>query len=103
MAIDNKPPTVKPTLKEAINPFMAPEFKLPSGVKSKGINLPAVNTGSANNKKSNVSSGKGLDLIKDKMRANIQKTKMRVRSSTVSLGSGKCGVGNNFCKSQSKF
>jgi hypothetical protein len=28
---------------------------------------------------------------------------MKVRSSTVSRGSGNCGVGNNFCKSKSKF
>lgn len=94
-------PIVKPTAKGAIKPFMAPGFNLPSGVKSKGVALPAVQTGSAKKKK--VSSGKGVDLMKDKMRAKVQKTKMKVRSSTVSKGSGNCGVGNNFCKSKSKF
>ena len=99
----NPTPTVKPTVKAATKPFMAPGFNLPSGVKSKGVALPSVQTGSAKKKKSNVSSGKGIDLMKDKMRANVQKTKMKVRSSTVSRGSGNCGVGNNFCKSKSKF
>jgi hypothetical protein len=99
----NPTPTVKPTVKAAVKPFMAPGFNLPSGVKSKGVALPSVQTGSAKKKKSNVSSGKGIDLMKDKMRANVQKTKMKVRSSTVSRGSGNCGVGNNFCKSKSKF
>lgn len=94
-------PIVKPTAKGAIKPFMAPGFNLPSGVKSKGVAIPAVQTGSAKKKK--VSSGKGVDLMKDKMRAKVQKTKMKVRSSTVSKGSGNCGVGNNFCKSKSKF
>lgn len=102
MAIKKNPtPTVKPTVKAATKPFMAPGFNLPSGVKSKGVALPAVQTGSAKKKK--VSSGKGVDLMKDKMRAKVQKTKMKVRSSTVSKGSGNCGVGNNFCKSKSKF
>jgi hypothetical protein len=41
--------------------------------------------------------------MKDKMRASVQKTKMKVRSSTVSRGSSKCGAGNNLCKSNSKF
>lgn len=99
----NPTPTVKPTVKAATKPFMAPGFNLPSGVKSKGVALPSVQTGSAKKKKSKVSSGKGIDLMKDKMRANVQKTKMKVRSSTVSRGSGNCGVGNNFCKSKSKF
>lgn len=102
MAIKKNPtPTVKPTVKAATKPFMAPGFNLPSGVKSKGVAIPAVQTGSAKKKK--VSSGKGVDLMKDKMRAKVQKTKMKVRSSTVSKGSGNCGVGNNFCKSKSKF
>lgn len=102
MAIKKNPtPTVKPTVKAATKPFMAPGFNLPSGVKSKGVALPAVQTGSAKKKK--VSSGKGIDLMKDKVRAKVQKTKMKVRSSTVSKGSGNCGVGNNFCKSKSKF
>ena len=87
----NPTPTVKPTVKVATKPFMAPGFNLPSGVKSKGVALPAVQTGSAKKKK--VSSGKGIDLMKDKMRANVQKTKMKVRSSTVSRGSGHCGCG----------
>ena len=99
----NPTPTVKPTIKAATKPFMAPGFNLPSGVKAGGVALPSVQTGSAKKKKSNVSSGKGIDLMKDKMRANVQKTKMKVRSSTVSRGSGNCGVGNNFCKSKSKF
>lgn len=98
MAVKTNP---RPTAKGAIKPFMAPGFNLPSGVKSKSVSLPAVQTGSA--KKKNVSSGKGVDLMKDKVRANVQKTKMKVRSSTVSRGSGNCGVGNNFCKSKSKF
>lgn len=96
-------PIVKPTVKGAIKPFMAPGFNLPSGVKAGEVSLPSVQTGSAKKKDSNVSSGKGFDLMKDKMRANVQKTKMRLRSSTVSRGSGNCGVGNNFCKSNSKF
>jgi len=54
-------------------------------------------------KKSNVSSGKGFDLVKDKMRAQVSKVKKQVRSSTVSRGCGKAGGGNNFCKSKSKF
>ena len=96
-------PIVKPTIKAATKPFMSPGFNVPSGVKAKGASLPAVSTGSAKKKKSKVSSGKGIDLMKDKMRANVQKTKMKVRSSTVSRGSSKCGAGNNLCKSKSKF
>lgn len=103
MAIKKNPPTVKPTVKAATKPFMPPGFNVPSGVKAKGANLPAVSTGSAKKKKSKVSSGKGIDLMKDKMRANVQKTKMKVRSSTVSRGSNNCGAGNNLCKSNSKF
>lgn len=93
-------PNEKPTIKGAMKPFMAPTFNVPSGVKSRSSSLPV--SGSVK-KKSNVSSGKGLDLIKDKMRSKVQKAKMNVRSATVSKGSGKCGVGNNFCKSKSKF
>jgi hypothetical protein len=101
MAIKKNPtPTVRPTIKGATKPFMAPSFNVPTGPKSNGINMP---TGSAKKKKSNVSSGKGIDLMKDKMRANVQKTKTKVRSSTVSRGSGNCGAGNNLCKSNSKF
>lgn len=104
MAIKKNPsPMVKPTLKAATKPFMAPGFNLPTGTQSRGLSLPAVSTGSAKKKKSNVSSGKGIDLMKDKMRASVQKTKMKVRSSTVSRGSGNCGVGNNLCKSKSRF
>jgi hypothetical protein len=65
--------------------------------------MPAINTGTAKKKKSNVSSGKGIDLVKDKMRAQVSKVKKQVRSSTVSRGSSKVGGGNNFCKSPSKF
>lgn len=54
-------------------------------------------------KKSNVSSGKGLDLVKDKIRAKVSKVKKQIGSSTASRGSGKAGGGNNFCKSPSKF
>jgi hypothetical protein len=104
MAIKKNPtPTVRPTIKGATKPFMAPSFNVPTGPKSNGINMPSVSTGSAKKKKSNVSSGKGIDLVKDKMRASVQKTKMKVRSSTVSRGSGNCGAGNNLCKSNSKF
>jgi hypothetical protein len=104
MAVKKNPtPTVKPTIKGATKPFMAPSFNVPTGPKSNGINMPSVSTGSAKKKKSNVSSGKGIDLVKDKMRASVQKTKMKVPSSTVSRCSGNCGAGNNLCKSNSKF
>jgi|688.fasta_scaffold596405_3 hypothetical protein len=99
----NPTPTVKPTVKAATKPFMAPGFNPPKKDDTRGPAMPAINTGTVKKKKSNVSSGKGIDLMRDKMRANVQKTKMKVRSSTVSRGSGNCGVGNNFCKSKSKF
>ena len=91
-----------PTIKEATKPFMAAGFNPPKKDDTRGIALPAVNTGSVR-KKSNVSSGKGFDLVKDKIRAQVSKVKKQVRSSTVSRGSGNCGSGNNFCKSPSKF
>ena len=87
----NPTPTVKPTVKAATKPFMAPGFNLPSGVKSKGVALPSVQTGSAKKKKSNVCSGKGIDLMRDKMLANVQKTKMKVRSSVKPI-CNKCRV-----------
>ena len=91
-----------PTIKEATKPFMAAGFNPPKKDDTRGIALPAVNTGSVR-KKSNVSSGKGFDLVKDKIRAKVSKVKKQIRSSTVSRGSGNCGSGNNFCKSPSKF
>lgn len=91
-----------PSIKSATKPFMAAGFNPPKKDDTRGIALPAVNTGSVR-KKSNVSSGKGFDLVKDKMRAQVSKVKKQVGSSIASRGSGKCGSGNNFCKSPSKF
>lgn len=99
MAIKKKTPPIK----SAIKPFMAPGFNPPKKDDTRGPAMPAINTGTVKKKKSNVSSGKGLDLIKDKMRSKVQKAKMNVRSSTVSRGSAKVGGGNNLCKSKSKF
>ena len=100
MAIKKNTP---PSIKAATKPFMAPGFNPPKKDDTRGPAMPAINTGTAKKKKSNVSSGKGFDLVKDKMRAKVNKVKKQVRSSTVSKGSGKAGGGNNFCKSPSKF
>jgi len=100
MAIKKNTP---PSIKSATKPFMAPGFNVPKKDDTRGPAMPAINTGTAKKKKSNVSSGKGFDLVKDKMRAKVNKVKKQVRSSTVSKGSGKAGGGNNFCKSPSKF
>jgi hypothetical protein len=91
-----------PTTKEAMKPFMAAGFNVPKRSESKSISMPAVNTGSTR-KKSNVSSGKGFDLVKDKIRAKVSKVKKQVRSSTVSRGSANIGGGTNICKSKSNF
>lgn len=99
MAIKKDTP---PSIKSATKPFMAAGFNVPKRSESKSISMPAVNSGSTR-KKSNVSSGKGFDLVKDKIRAKVSKVKKQVRSSTVSKGSTKVGGGNNFCKSKSKF
>ena len=99
MAIKKNTP---PTTKEAMKPFMAAGFNVPKRSESKSISMPAVNTGSTR-KKSNVSSGKGFDLVKDKIRAKVSKVKKQVRSSTVSRGSANIGGGTNICKSKSKF
>jgi hypothetical protein len=100
MAIKKNTP---PTTKEAMKPFMAAGFNVPKRSESKSISMPAINTGTAKKKKSNVSSGKGFDLVKDKMRAQVSKVKKQVRSSTVSRGSSNIGGGTNICKSKSKF
>jgi hypothetical protein len=100
MAIKKNTP---PSIKSATKPFMAAGFNPPKKDDTRGPAMPAINTGTAKKKKSNVSSGKGLDLVKDKMRAKVNKVKKQVRSSTVSKGSAKVGGGNNFCKSPSKF
>lgn len=99
MAIKKNPPTIK----AATKPFMAPGFNPPKKDDTRGPAMPAINTGTAKKKKSNVSSGKGFDLVKDKIRAKVNKVKKQVRSSTVSRGSTKVGGGNNLCKSPSKF
>ena len=111
MATKKNPPTIK----AAIKPFMAPGFNPPKKGKTNDVSSAPVNRtndGTVNKrlykmegsvKKSNVSSGKGFDLAKDKMRARVSKVKKQVRSCTVSRGSGKAGRGNNFCKSKSKF
>lgn len=99
MAIKKNPPTIK----AATKPFMAPGFNPPKKDDTRGPSMPAINTGTAKKKKSNVSSGKGFDLVKDKIRAKVSKVKKQVRSSTVSRGSTKVGGGNNLCKSPSKF
>jgi hypothetical protein len=100
MAVKKNTP---PSIKSATKPFMAPGFNVPKKDDTRGISRPAINTGTAKKKKSNVSSGKGVDLVKDKMRAQVSKVKKQVRSSTVSRGSTKVGGGNNLCKSPSKF
>jgi len=82
MATKKNPPTIK----AATKPFMAPGFNPPK----KG-------------KTNDVSSGKGFDLVKDKMRAQVSKVKKQVRSSTVSRGSANIGGGTNICKSKNKF
>ena len=111
MAIKKNPPSIK----SATKPFMAPGFNLPKKGKTNDVSSAPVNRtndGTVNKrlykmggsvKKSNVSSGKGFDLVKDKMRARVSKVKKQIRSSTVSRGSGKAGGGNNLCKSPSKF
>jgi hypothetical protein len=104
-----------PSIKSATKPFMAAGFNPPKKGKTNDVSSAPVNRtndGTVNKrlykmggsvKKSNVSSGKGFDLVKDKMRARVSKVKKQIRSSTVSRGSGKAGGGNNLCKSPSKF
>ena len=112
MAIKKNTP---PSIKQAMKPFMAPGFNVPKKGKTNDVSSAPVNRsndGTVNKrlykmegsvKKSNVSSGKGFDLVKDKIRAKVSKVKKQIRSSTLSKGSGKPGKGINFCKSPSKF
>lgn len=112
MAIKKNTP---PSTKEAMKPFMAPGFNPPKKGKTNDVSSAPVkrsNDGTVNKrlykmegsvKKSNVSSGKGFDLVKDKIRAQVSKVKKQVRSSTVSRGSANIGGGTNICKSKSKF
>jgi hypothetical protein len=112
MAAKHKP---IPTIKQAINPFMVVGFNPPKRDNTKDVSFAPVNRsndGSVHKKlykmegtvkKSNVSSGKGVDLVKDKIKSSIRNTVKKVNSSIISKGSGKCGPGINLCRSKNKF